>query len=57
MILTCSIGFPILMLVSQIFELASHCPITNTPGEYECLLEQSVLAASSASEDWIIFLT
>ena len=45
------------MLVSQIFELAIHCPITNTPGEYECLLEQSVLAASSASEDWIIFLT
>ena len=46
----------LLMLVSQIFELASHCLVysnhkhTHRVFQYECLLEQSVLAATSVSE-------
>ena len=59
----CSIDSPILMLVSQIFELASHCLVysndkhTKWIFQFEDLLDQSVLAASSVCENWIIFLT
>ena len=49
----------LLMSVSQIFELASHCLVYSNHKhtywifQYECLLKQSVLAASFVSESVI----